>query len=454
MQTIKAKQQTNSAQSHDAAALRDIVTHILGEATQRGASAAEAGVSIENGFSVNVRLGEVETVEHNRDKGLGVTVYFGQRKGSASTTDFSHKAIAETVQAACDIARYTEADSYAGLAEPQFLAKEIPQLDLLHPWSLDTGAAIELATACEDAARATDARITNSEGAYVSTHIGTRVYGNSNGFLGDYASSHHSLGCTVIAQHEEQMQRDYWYSVSRVPVLLQDKISIGQMAAQRAVQRLQARHIKTQQAPVIFQADVARGLLGHLLRGISGGSLYRKASFLLDSLGQTLFPASFSIDERPHIPQALGSSPFDSEGVATQAHYLVQDGVLRNYVLDCYAARRLDMQTTGNAGGVHNLFINDSGCDLPALMRQMQRGVLVTEVMGQGVNTVTGDYSRGATGFWIENGEIQYPIEEFTLAGNLRQMFSQLVAVGNDVDNRGNICTGSWLIENMMIAGE
>lgn len=438
----------------DAGQLTDIVQDILQQAKRRGASASEAGISVESGFSVNVRLGEVETIEHNRDKGLGVTVYFGQRKGSASTTDFSRRAIADTVEAACNIARYTEADEFAGLADEQFLARDIPNLDLFHPWQIDTAAAVELACKCEQAARDSDTRITNSEGAYVSTHSGLRVYGTSHGFLADTASSHHSLGCTVIAQQADEMQRDYWYSVSRLATELEPAVAIGKQAAQRAVQRLQARHIKTQQLPVIFTAEVARGLLGHLIRAISGGALYRKASFLLDMLGQTIFPQYIHIDERPHIPRALGSAPFDNEGVATQAHAIVSAGQLQSYVLDSYAARRLGMQTTGNAGGVHNLFISDSGMDLSGLLQKMQRGILVTEVMGQGVNIVSGDYSRGATGFWVENGAIQYPIEEFTLAGNLKQMFMQVAAIGNDIDRRGNVHTGSWLIENMTIAGE
>ena len=440
--------------ANDAARLREIVSDILREARQRGASAAEAGVSMEDGFSVNVRMGEVETIEHNRDKGLGVTVYFGQRKGSASTTDFSANAIAETVQAACDIARYTEPDSYAGLVDPEFLARDFPDLDLFHPWDVDTNTAIEVARDCEQAARDTDPRITNSEGAYVSTHTGLRVYATSHGFLGDFASTHHSLGCTIIAEQDDDMQRDYWYSVSRIPTKLEDSHAVGQHAARRAVQRLQARRIKTQNAPVIFSAELARGLLGQFVRAISGSALYRKASFLLEAKGQQLFPDFINIDERPHIKQALGSSPFDNEGVATRDRALVKNGVIQGYVLDSYAARRLGLQTTGNAGGVHNLFINDSGKGLDALLKQMQRGILVTEVMGQGVNIVTGDYSRGATGFWVENGELQYPIEEFTLAGNLKQMFRQLVAVGSDLDTRGGIITGSWLIENMTVAGQ
>ncbi len=437
----------------DTATLKQIVDDILKEARQRGASGAEAGVSAESGLSVTVRLGEVETVEHNRDKGLGVTVYFGQRKGSASTTDFSPQAIRSTVQAACDIARYTAEDKFSGLAEAKFLASSIPDLELYHPWAVGMDQAIDIATACEDAARGYDKRITNSEGAYVSSHEGERVYGNSNGFLGAYASSRHSLGCTVIGQSGENMQRDHWYSVARDASQLEDVRSLGETAARRTVQRLDARRLNTCQVPVLFEADVARGLLGHFVRAISGGSLYRRASFLLDKKGESLFPERIRIDERPHLKGALGSSPFDNEGVATRARELVQGGVLQGYVLDTYSARKLGLETTGNAGGVHNLHINHDDLSLQDLLRQMQRGVLVTEVMGQGVNTVTGDYSRGATGFWVENGEIAYPVEEFTLAGNLLEMYQGLQAVGNDLDRRGNLVTGSWLLGPMTLAG-
>lgn len=438
----------------DAAQLRDIVSFMLEEAKARGASQAEAGLSIESGLSVTVRMGEVETIEHNRDKGLGITVYMGQRKGSASTTDFNRAAIQETVQAACDIARYTQADEYAGLPAPELLAREIPDLDLYHPWDVTAEQAIDLASQCEAVALQYDKRITNSEGAYITSHDGLRVYANSHGFIGDYPTSRHSAGCTVIATSDQRMERDYWYSVARRAEQLDALDEIGKHAAQRTIRRLDAQHLKTQRLPVIFQAEVARGLLGHLVRAISGGALYREASFLLDKLGQPIFPDWVRIDERPHLKQALGSAPFDSEGVATRAHDVVNAGVLQSYVLDSYAARRLGQQTTGNAGGVHNLFINSGDKDLPALMRHMDKGLLITEVMGQGINIVTGDYSRGAAGFWVENGEIQYPVEEFTLAGNLATMFRHLQAVGTDIDTRSSLCTGSWLIDEMMIAGD
>ncbi|MEJ2360926.1 MAG: metalloprotease PmbA [Gammaproteobacteria bacterium] len=454
MSSSVIQENNKSDNQFDTARLRDIVSFMLEEARRHGATAAEAGLSVEAGLSATVRLGEVDTIEHNRDKGLGVTVYVGQRKGSASTTDFSRNAVSETVKAACDIARYTQPDEYAGLPDKADLASNIPDLDLYHPWDISAEHAIALATESEAVARDYDKRITNSEGAYISSHSGQRFYANSLGFMADYLTSRHSNGCTVIASAGEGMERDYWYSVSRRADKLEDVKQVGEKAAQRALQRLDAKHLKTQKLPVVFQAEVARGLLGHLVRAVSGGALYRKASFLLDKLNSPIFPEYVHIDERPHLKQGLGSAPFDNEGVTTRAHDLVQSGVLQSYVLDSYAARRLDMHTTGNAGGVHNLFISHGDQDLPGLLKQMDRGLLITEVMGQGVNIVTGDYSRGAAGFWVENGEIQYPVEEFTLASNLARMYKQLVAVGNDVDTRSSLCTGSWLIEEMMIAGD
>ncbi len=430
-----------------------VVDDMLSESRKLGASAAEAGVSVEAGLSVNVRLGEVDTLEHNRDKGLGITVYVGKRKGSASTSDFSSKAIRETVQAACDIARYTEEDEYAGLAAAELMATEIPDLDLYHPWNLSAEQAIVLAQACETNGRESDSRISNSEGASVSSHDGLRVYGNSHGFRGHYLSSRHSLSCTLIGQDEAGMQRDYWYSVSRYPGGIESADVVGRKAAERTVARLGARRLGTCQVPVIFQAEIARGLLGHLLRALNGGSLYRKASFLLDQLDKQIFPSNVQIDERPHLRGGLGSAPFDSEGVATQAREIVQQGILQSYVLDSYAARRLGMQSTGNAGGVHNLFISHDELGFDDLCQQMGTGLIVTEVMGQGVNTVTGDYSRGASGFWVENGEIQYPVEEITLASTLQDIFKGVQAIANDVDTRGNIYSGSWLIDHMTVAG-
>jgi PmbA protein len=434
--------------------LEAVVAAILAEARQQGASSAEAGVSFEAGLSVSVRMGEVETLEYHRDRGLGVTVYFGQRKGSASTSDLGHEAIQATVRAACGIARYTAADDCAGLADPALMAAFVPDLDLCYPWDIGAEQAIELATTCEDAARAADPRITNSEGGSVSSHLGLRVYGNTNGFSGGYYSTRHSLSCAVIGAQEDSMQRDYWYTVARDARELEDAAAVGRRAAERTVRRLGARRLSTRKVPVLYAAEIAGGLLGHFIGAIRGGSLYRKSSFLLDQLGKQVFPQFVRIHEQPHLKKALGSAPFDSEGVATQARDIVRDGILQGYVLDSYSARKLGMQTTGNAGGVHNLTIDPGPDDFAALLKKLGTGLLVTELMGQGVNIVTGDYSRGAAGFWVENGAIQYPVEEITIAGNLRDMLRNIAAVGNDVELRGNTRTGSLLIEEMTIAGE
>ena len=433
--------------------LNDVVAAILDQAQRQGASAAEAGVSAESGLSVTVRLGEVETVEHNRDKGLGVTVYFGQRKGSASTSDYSPQAIEETVRAACDIAKYTAEDGCAGLADAALMARDIPDLNLHHPWDLPAERAIELARECEAAARAVDKRIGNSEGATVSSHAGYRVYGNSHGFLGAYPSSRHSVSCAVIAEDGHGMQRDYWYTVARDGAELEAARKVGARAGERTVRRLGGQRLSTRQAPVLFAPEMATGLFSQFIRAIRGESLYRKSSFLLDSLGQQVFPDFMRIHEQPHLPKALGSAPFDSEGVATRARDIVSGGVVQGYVLDSYAARKLGMQTTANAGGVHNLTIESGELDFAGVLKQMGTGLLVTELMGMGVNLVTGDYSRGAAGFWVEGGEIQYPVEEITVAGNLREMLQGIVAVANDVDLRGNVRSGSVLIENMTIGG-
>ncbi len=438
----------------DNASLTGVIADVLKAARAQGASAAEAAVSADSGLSVTVRMGEVETVEHQRDKGLSVTVYFGQRQGSASSSDFSAKAIQDTVRAACSIARFTAEDACAGLADADLMAREIPGLDLHYPWPLSAEQAIALAREAEDAGRATDRRITNSEGASVASHDGVYAYGNTHGFLGSYASSRHSVSCTLIGQEGDSLQRDYWYSVARDQHDLETAVAIGKRAAQRTVRRLHARRLSTRTAPVLFEAQAATGLLGHLVSAIRGASLYRKASFLLDHLGQQIFPAFVHLHEQPHLKKALGSAPFDNEGVATRARDLVAGGVLQSYVLDSYAARKLGLHTTGNAGGVHNLCLDPGQHDLPGLLRLMDTGLLVTELMGYGVNIVTGDYSRGAVGFWVEHGEIQYPVEEITIAGNLRDLFLRISAAGKDIETRGNIRTGSLLIESMTIAGE
>lgn len=434
--------------------LHVLVHGILEEARRQGASAAEAGVSMESGLSVNVRLGEVETIEYNRDKGLGVTVYFGARKGSASTSDFSTQAVQETVRAACGIARYTAEDPCSGLAEAQRMARDVPDLDLSYPWGIAAEEAIDLARQCEDAARGFDPRISNSEGASVSSHEGFRVYGNTHGFIGGFPSTRHSVSCSVIAQDAHGMQRDHWYTVARAATDLEDATAVGRRAGERAIRRLDARRLDTRTVPVLFVAEIAGGLLGHFVSAIRGGALYRKASFLLDHLGKQIFPDFIRIHEQPHLRKALGSAPFDSEGVATQARDLVREGILQGYVLDSYSARKLGMSTTGNAGGVHNLTLEPGHQDLNGLIKHMGRGLLVTELMGMGVNIITGDYSRGAAGFWVENGQIQYAVEEITIAGNLRTMFRDIVAVGNDVELRGNTRTGSILLSKMTVAGE
>jgi PmbA protein len=434
--------------------LQGVVSLAIEESRKLGASAAEAGVSVETGLSVTARLGEVETLEYQRDRGMGITVYRGQRKGSASTADLSAGAIRDIVAKAFSIAGFTAEDECAGLPDPDTLAREFPDLDLLHPWSIDPDAARELAVACEAAALDADERIGNSEGATLSSHRGLRVFGNSLGFLGGSASTLHSLSCVVVAEADEEMQRDYWYSTVRDWRELQDGVSIGKQAAARALRRLNARKLSTVTAPVLFVPELARGLFGSFLGAIRGGSQYRRASFLLDSAGQKVFPDWMQISERPHIRKALGSAAFDSEGVATRDREIVERGVLTGYVLSTYSARKLGLKTTGNAGGVHNLIIAPGPDGFDALLRKMHRGLVVTELMGQGVNGVTGDYSRGAAGFWVENGAIAYPVHEITIAGNLKEMFQQVVAVGSDVDARGGIRTGSVLLEKMTIAGE
>jgi len=433
--------------------LQTLVAEVLTEAKRQGASSAEASVSVSQGLSVNVRLGEVETVEHNRDKGLAVTLFFGHKSGSASTSDLAPAAVRECVRAAATIARYTAADEFSGLADPEQLAGEIPDLDLYYPWNPGMERAIELARACEDAARAADKRISNSEGGSLSSHEGLQVYGNSHGFLGAVETSRHSLSCAVIGEDDAGMQRDYWYTVARDPAELEAVEAVGRMAAARTVRRLDARKLSTRTTPVIYEAPVAASLLSHFVGAIRGTSLYRRASFLLDELGKPVFAPQVRIHEQPFLRKALGSTPFDNDGVAPANRDIVRDGILQGYVLDTYAARKLGMRSTGNAGGVHNLTIQPGDQDLAGLVRQMHTGLLVTELIGFGVNSVTGDYSRGAAGFWVENGVIQYPVEEITVAGNLKDMFRGLVAVGTDVDTRGNIRTGSILIESMTLAG-
>ncbi|WP_434153797.1 metalloprotease PmbA [Pseudomonas sp. JZ134] len=434
-------------------ALREQIERILAEARQQGATACEVSVSVEQGLSTTVRKGEVETVEFNRDEGFGITLYVGHRKGSASTSATGENAIRETVAAALAIAQHASEDEYSGLADPEKMAKSLPDLDLFHPWSITPDEAIEKALICESAAFAANPKITNADGTSLNTHQGCRIYGNSHGFIGGYASSRHSLSCVMIAESNGHMQRDYFYDVNRVAEELMDPVYIGQRAAERAVSRLGARPVPTAQVPVLFAPELASGLFSNFLAAISGSNLYRKTTFLEGAMGQQLFPEWLSIDERPLIPRALGSASFDNEGLATYAKPFIDKGELVSYLLGTYSARKLGMQSTANAGGVHNLFVSHGSDDQAALIRRMGKGLLVTELMGQGVNLVTGDYSRGAAGYWVENGEIQFPVQEVTIAGRLQDMFRNIVAIGSDVDRRGGIRTGSVLVESMTLAG-
>ena len=439
---------------HALPGLREQVAKILEEASRQGASACEVSVSMEQGLSTTVRQREVETVEFNRDQGFGITLYVGQRKGSASTTGSGDEAVRETVAAALAIAKHASADEFAGLADPALMAQDVPDLDLYHPWQIAPDQAIELALSCEASAFATDKRILNADGTSLSTHQGCRGYGNSNGFIGAYCSSRHSLSCVMIAESDGQMQRDYHYDVSRVAGDLASAESIGRRAAERAVRRLGARPVPTCDVPVLFSAELATGLFGHFLAAISGGNLYRQSSYLEGALGEVLFPEWLNLDERPLLSRGLASSAYDSDGLATYAKPFVENGQLVSYVLGTYSGRKLGMPSTANAGGVHNLFVTQGNEDQAELIRRMGRGLLVTELMGQGLNLVTGDYSRGAGGFWVENGEIQFPVQEVTIAGNLRDMFRQIVAVGCDVERRSSIHIGSVLIERMKVAGQ
>ena len=437
------------------AEIERVAAQVLDEARKGGATAAETDVSQSVGQSVTVRRGEVETVAYNRDKGIGITVYLGQRRGHASTADFSADAVRAAVGKALAIARFTAEDPNAGLADPERLARTFPDLDLYHPWELAVEDAVTLGCEAEAAAFAVDRRITNTEGATVAWNESEFVYANTNGFSGGYRSTRHHIDCAVIGDPGDgAMQRDYWYTAARGSSDLRPAAEVGRIAGERTLRRLDARKLGTLECPVLFEAPEASDLIGSFVSAVSGGSLYRKSSFLLDSLGTQVFSPNVSIREDPHIPRARGSTPFDNEGVATAPRDVVRDGIVRGYFLGSYSARKLGMVTTGNAGGSHNLVISHGDDDLPALMKRMGRGLFVTEQLGQGVNPVTGDYSRGAAGFWIEDGAIAYPVEEITIAGNLKSMFRDIVAIGLDVDRRGSRQTGSILIGRMTVAGQ
>ena len=451
-----AKSAPDSRFGHSLETLQHYADDVLKHARKSGASSCEVDVSEGFGQSVTVRCGEVETIEYNRDKGIGVTVYVGQQKGHASTSDFSPKALRETVEAAVNIARFTAADPCAGLPDVSLLASRedgFADLDLYHPWLLSVEAAIDLAKRCEQAAYAVSPQISNSEGATVSIQEGQFISANSLGFMGGYPTSRHYLACSVIAGEDDRMQRDDWYSTARDASLMASPEEIGDYAARRALSRLGARKIKTCKVPVLFEAPLASSLIGNFVNAASGGSLYRKSSFLLDSLGKKIFSKKVQISEQPRLRGGMSSSLFDSDGVATRDRDVVVDGVLQGYFLSVYSARKLGMQTTGNAGGCHNLIVRPGKRDLRGLLKKMDRGLLVTELLGQGVNYVNGDYSRGAAGYWVENGEIVHPVEEITIAGNLRDMFRNVAGVGKDVLVRGSKQVGSLLLEEMNVAG-
>jgi PmbA protein len=438
--------------------LRELAQAVLERAQRAGASGCDCDVSESYGLTVTVRKGRPDTIEHNRDRSVGVTVYLGERprvrRGHASTSDFSRAALEQTVDAAAAIARHTAEDDCAGLPDADALARDCPDLDLFHPWNLTTEDAIELARRCEAAAFAASKKIRNSEGATVSAQQSQFVLANSLGFMGGYPGSRHYLSCAVIAEEKGLMQRDDWFSASRVPARLADPKALGRYAGLRAAARLGARKIATRQAPVLFEAPAAIGLIGHFVSAVNGGSLYRKTSFLIDSLGKQVFSPGVQIEEQPFEKQEMASTPFDEEGVAARSRAIVRDGVVEGYFLGSYSARKLGMKTTGSAGGHHNLFVRSDGPDFAGMLKKMHRGLLVTELMGQGVNPVTGDYSRGAAGYWVEGGVVRFPVEEITIAGNLKEMFKGIVTIGSDLVARSGRFCGSILVENMTIAGD
>ncbi|WP_153718117.1 metalloprotease PmbA [Eikenella corrodens] len=439
--------------NHSEQTLRDVCAQALELAKAGGATAAEADVSESIGQSVQVRLQEIEHIEYQQDKSLDLTVYVGRRKGRASTADFSPAAIADTVRAALDIARYTAEDPCAGLAEAALMATEFPDLQSYYEWPLSTAEAAELARRSEAAARAADSRISNSEGAHIQTGHYQYVYGNSHGFMQHQRSSRHSLSCSVVAGSGSGMQRDYWYDLARSSADLDTPEHIGQPAARRAVQRLGAQSLPTGSYPVLFDATVSGSLIGHLAGALSGGALYRQTSFLQDSIGRQILPAALSLREEPHLPKALASTAFDAEGVATRPRFVIENGIIQGYFLSSYSARKLGLPTTANAGGAHNLILSHTHPSQAELLREMGSGLLVTELMGQGVNTLTGDYSRGAAGFWVENGQIAYPVQEITIAGRLQDMLPNIAGAANDALKRSAHKTGSLLLEQMTVAG-
>ena len=440
-------------ESLDGAELERLVNLALDEARSLGVDQAEAAASQDSGLSATARLGEVENLEYTNDRGIGITVYKDSRKGNASTSDLSPAAIREAVAKACSFASLTARDEYAGLADADRMCRDARDLDLDHAWPLDADAAISLAIECEAAGRACDKRVSNSEGATVATNRGVRAYGNTHGFIGSYAKSSHSITCVLLAEADGVMQRDYHYTSARCPEDLESAEAVGERAARKTVDRLGARKIETTRAPVLFVPELARGFIGHAIGAIAGGAQYRRASFLLNAAGEQVFPEFLSILERPHLPRGMASAPYDSEGVETYDRDVVTNGVLQGYILGSYSARRLGLETTANAGGAQNLIVPGGGKDRDALLKDMGTGLLVEELIGHGVNGVTGDYSRGAVGHWVEGGEVRFPVHEVTIAGNLRDLYRRIVAIGDDQDTRGGIRCGSLLVEEMTIAG-
>ena len=435
------------------AELESLVTFALDEARKLGVDQAEVVASQDTGLSATARLGEVESLEYTNDRGIGITVFKDQCKGSASTSDVSPDAIRETVAKACSFAKVTARDEFAGLADAELMCKDVKDLDLDHPWKVDANSAIAMAIDAEAAGLEHDKRISNSEGASVSTNRGTRAYGNTHGFVGSYSRTSHSITCVLLAETDGVMQRDFHYTTARSAEDLDEAAEVGQVAGRKVISRLGARKIETTRAPVLYVPDVARGFMGHAISAIAGGAQYRRSSFLLDAVGEKLFPEFVNIQERPHLPRAMASAPYDGEGVATYDREIVTDGVLQAYVLSSYSARRLGLTTTANAGGAQNLIVPGNGKDREGLIREMGTGLVVQELIGQGVTGVTGDYSRGAVGHWVENGEIAFPVHEVTIAGNLRELYLKIAAIGDDQDTRGRIRCGSVLVEEMTIAG-
>lgn len=437
----------------DQSDLEGIIRLVLDEARKQGADQAEVVASHNYGFSATARLGDVENIEYTNDRGVGVTVFHNSRKGSAITSDLNVDALSEAVTKASTFAKYTAVDKCAGLADAMLMASDIPNLELAHRWQIDIDAAIQYAIACEDAARNYDKRISNSEGATVTTRNGVCAYGNTHGFIESFPNTRHSISCSVVGESDEDMQRDYYYSTARDASELETAEQIGQTAAKRTIGRLGARKIKTTKAAVLYAPEIACGFINHAISAIGGGAQYRRSSFLLDAVDEQIFPDFLQILQRPHIPKAMASLPYDAEGVATSDRDIVIDGVLQSYILSSYSARRLNLNTTGNAGGAQNLIVSSNADNMLSIMKTMKSGLLVHELIGQGINPVSGDYSRGAVGYWIDNGEIAYPVHEITIAGNLRELYQRITAIGNDQDIRGGTRCGSLLVDEMTIAG-